>query len=110
MALMIRDILKLEIEKAIKTLYGDKGCPPARRTGGPWRIDFSVSADGKFGDYSSNAAMILAKELKSNPVEVADNLKSQILSATEGKARFFEKIEVAKLGFLNVTLSEKGLE
>ncbi len=90
---MLRDLIKQEIEKAAKKLYGKK-------------VDFDIFSDGKFGDYSSNAAMILAKDLKNNPMAIANNLKSQISNLKSG---FFEKIEAIPPGFLNFYLSEKGL-
>jgi len=85
----MRSILRAEIKKALNK-----------------KINFNVFTNEKFGDYSSNVAMILAKDLKNNPIEVANNLKSQISNLKSG---FFEKIEVAPPGFLNFTLSEKGL-
>lgn len=78
---MIRDILRKEIEKAGGT--NSKG------------INFNLTADTKFGDYSSNAAILL----KEDPQKIADKIKSPYIS----------KIEVAAPGFLNFYLSEKGL-
>ncbi|MBU1159855.1 arginine--tRNA ligase, partial [Patescibacteria group bacterium] len=83
---MVRDILRSEIEKAIKKLFKN---PPA---GG---VNFSVSAGGRFGDYSSNVAILL----KEDPKKIADKIKSPYIS----------KIEIAGPGFLNFYLSEKGL-
>lgn len=90
---MIRDFIKKEIEKVVKEVY------PGRSQG----IDFSVSADGKFGDYSSNVAMILGKNQKEN----AEKIKSELESASR-RTKFFS-VSTAGPGFLNFTLSEKGL-
>jgi arginyl-tRNA synthetase len=60
-----------------------------------------------FGDYSTNIAMILGKMLKTNPLEIAENLKSQISNL---KSVDFEKIEVAAPGYINFYLSEKYLQ
>ena len=38
----------------------------------------SVSQNDKFGDYPSNAAMGLAKQVKSNPRAVAEQIKSKL--------------------------------
>ena len=75
---MTRDIIRKEIEKAINK-----------------KINFNVSADTKFGDYSSNVAILL----KEDPKKIADKIKSPYIS----------KIEIAGPGFLNFYLSEKGL-
>ncbi|MFH1347027.1 MAG: arginine--tRNA ligase [Spirochaetota bacterium] len=60
-----------------------------------------------FGHYSTNTALKLAKNLKQNPMEIAENLKAQILKLEAG---FFEKVEVAQPGFINFWLSPKILQ
>lgn len=69
-------------------------------------VKFSVDypANAKFGDYSTNVAMILAKKLKTNPLELAQKICDRI----SGNA-MFEKIEVAAPGFLNFYLSKQYL-
>ncbi|MBI4692281.1 MAG: arginine--tRNA ligase [Candidatus Terrybacteria bacterium] len=83
---MIRNLIKKEIEKAVKKLFREK-------------VDFVVSIDGRFGDYSSNVAIIL----KGDPKENAEKIKSEL-----NKSKFFST-SIAGPGFLNFTLSEKGL-
>lgn len=58
----------------------------------------------QFGDFSTNIALILAKKLKRNPMEVAEEIKSHIESH-EG----IESIQVLKPGFINIWLSKKSL-
>jgi arginyl-tRNA synthetase len=53
----------------------------------------------EFGDYSCNAAMRYAKELKKNPLDLAESLTSA-LSQTVIKG--VSKVEVVKPGFLNM--------
>ena len=64
-------------------------------------IVISTPKDSSLGDYSTNIAMVLAKSLKKNPMEIAkniiDNTKSEII----------DKIEVAAPGFINIFLSPK---
>ncbi len=74
----MRNFIKKEIEKVV-----GKG-------------KFDVFKNEKFGDYSSNVAMVLNKD----PKEIAKKIKSPYIS----------KIEVVRPGFLNFWLSEKGLE
>ncbi len=69
-------------------------------------IEVFAPENEQFGHYSTNAALKLAKELKKNPMEIAENLKSQISNL---KSDFFKKIEIAAPGFVNFWLSEKIL-
>src|SRR5215208_6670199 len=58
----------------------------------------------ELGDYSTNAAMLLAPTAGSPPREVAERLRDQ-LAGSLGKSA--ERIEVAGPGFLNVFLSDR---
>lgn len=60
--------------------------------------------DEQFGDYATNVALQLSKQLGKNPREVAEALKEK-LAADERLAA----AEVAGPGFLNLTLSEAAL-
>lgn len=67
-------------------------------------------ADLKMGDYSTNVAMAYAKQLGTNPRELAEKIKIEIekdLSAQAGKPAEIEKIEVAGAGFINFYLSHE---
>ncbi len=80
----MRELIREEIEKAVKKLYPDK-----------IGINFNLTSNTKFGDYSSNVAILLKKD----PKKIAEKIKSPYIS----------KIEIAGPGFLNFYLSEKGL-
>jgi len=56
------------------------------------------------GDYSTNAAMLLAPAAGAPPREVAERLRSELDRTLAGRA---ERIEVAGPGFLNVFLSDR---
>ena len=56
------------------------------------------------GDFSTNFALIIASELKINPNELANKITSTLLKR---KDKFFDKIEVAKPGFINFTISKE---
>ena len=58
----------------------------------------------QFGDYSSNVALILAKKMKRNPMELAEEIKSHMDSHED-----VESIQVLKPGFINVWLSKTAL-
>ncbi len=70
-------------------------------------IEIFVTENEKFGHYSTNAALRLAKLQGKNPMEVAENIKNQI---SKIKNDIFEKIEVAAPGFINFWLSDKVLQ
>jgi arginyl-tRNA synthetase len=59
----------------------------------------------ELGDYSSNAAMLLARHLSDNPRTVAEQLRGQ-LEADTGLAPNLERIEVAGPGFVNFFLAD----
>lgn len=62
--------------------------------------DVTQSTNPQFGHYQCNSAMKLAKALKSNPRQIAN----QILENWP-KDGMIEKLEVAGPGFINITLS-----
>lgn len=57
----------------------------------------------EFGDLNSNAAMVLAKELKKNPRQIAQEIIDGF------KHPYISKIEIAGPGFLNAWLNPKAL-
>ncbi len=66
----------------------------------------------KMGDYSTNIAMILAKNIKTNPKELAEKIVSEIRldiknSKKSDVGNVIEKIEVAGAGFINFYLSKE---
>jgi arginyl-tRNA synthetase len=75
-----------------------------------FEIDFDVSKikidyppEG-MGDLATNVALLLAKEVGKNPMEVAEALKHSMSGQSD-----FEKIEIAKPGFINFIISENAL-
>lgn len=63
-----------------------------------------IASDTRFGDYQSNAAMILAKQLKLNPRALAEQIKAALQVED-----LCEKVTVDGPGFLNLTLSSGAL-
>ena len=68
------------------------------------RADVSQTADARFGDYQANAAMVLAKEKKANPRQLASEILAKLdlsgLAATP---------EIAGAGFINIRLENSFL-
>jgi arginyl-tRNA synthetase len=54
-------------------------------------------AEEAFGDFSSNIAMVLAKKLKRNPMELAEEIAGKLRESD-----LVEKVEIKKPGFINL--------
>lgn len=91
---MIIEKLINQIKKVLKSL----GLP---------ELGFVVEhpADELHGDYSTNVAMVMGKEMGKNPREVAEEIKANI-----EVGRDIEKVEVAGPGFINFYLSKEFLK
>lgn len=63
-----------------------------------------IASDTRYGDYQSNAAMVLSKQLKQNPRALAQQIVD-MLQVTD----LCEKISIDGPGFLNFTLSPAAL-
>lgn len=66
-------------------------------------FDIEIPKNEKFGDYSTNVALVLPKKAGESPGDVAAGLVGFMES--EG-GRFLKKIEVAGPGFINFTVAE----
>jgi arginyl-tRNA synthetase len=64
-----------------------------------------AAKDAQHGDYQSNLAMALGKELKRPPREIATAIADNLRQRPES-AGAFAKIEVAGPGFINLTLTD----
>jgi arginyl-tRNA synthetase len=64
-----------------------------------------IAADTRYGDYQSNAAMVLAKQLKTNPRALAQQIVDKLEISD-----LCEKTSIDGPGFLNFTLSAAALE
>lgn len=95
-------------------------------------IQAEYAKNEKFGDYTSNVAMLLAKKIGKSPMEIAEaieyvichserseesrNIKSgdtitgSFANAQGDTVKNFEKIEVAAPGYINFYLSKKYLQ
>lgn len=69
------------------------------------QVVIEIPRDTSFGDYATNAAMRLAKPLKKRPVDIANELKEELLKESD----FIRTCEVAGPGFLNFRLHTASL-
>lgn len=89
--------LRGAVEGAARTLRDGKETEPRPTLERPPKTEL--------GDYSSNAAMLLAGGLRDNPRAVAERLRAE-LEADAGLAPDLERIEVAGPGFVNFFLAD----
>ena len=68
----------------------------------PAKIRIDHTKDQKHGDYATNVALILAKQNKCSPKELAKIIIEQL-----DESEFIEKMEIAGPGFINFFLSEE---
>jgi arginyl-tRNA synthetase len=89
-----------ELRAAVEAAAGDlRNGKPAPTT----RASLERPKKSGFGDYSTNAAMLLAPALGAPPREIAERLGERL---TERLGDAVERVEVAGPGFLNVFLAD----
>src|SRR5690242_12235216 len=71
----------------------------------PFAGEITPATDPRFGDYQSNAAMVLAKERGENPRQIAERIVSKL-----NVAGISDAPSVAGAGFINFTLERKAVE
>jgi arginyl-tRNA synthetase len=88
----IQETLKQSIQKVARDSFSIKK-----------DFEVEIPKDKSHGDFSTNAAMVLTKELKKNPIEIAEEIKQQLLDLNLFEV---ESIEVVKPGFINFKVSQ----
>ena len=92
----IRDILANLIQTALKGIQIDETKIS--------KINLEYPEDIVHGDYSTNIAMALAKQVAQNPRTLAEKIVGEI---NKNKPKEVEKVEVAGPGFINFYLSSE---
>jgi arginyl-tRNA synthetase len=87
----IQSLLAARLRAAIAAVTGN---PEAEKS-----ATLTPSNDARFGDYQTNAAMVLAKQLRANPRQIA----TQIIEKLD-VAEMCEPPEIAGAGFINFRL------
>lgn len=91
-------MLKQKIASLVRRSISQKSFEP----------EIFIPENEKFGHYSTNAALKLAKLKGENPLRIAERLSASINgSAPKG---FFEKIEIAPPGFINFWISKDAID
>ena len=91
----LQSILKAHLRRAVETIAGDGAMPDAT---------VSPATDARFGDYQTNIAMVLAKQQRANPRQLAQ----QIIDSLD-VAEICEPLEIAGAGFINFRLKPAWL-
>ena len=96
-----KEILQERVSAALSSLFGDAvhGTDPL----------VSPSTKPEFGDYQCNAALALAKRLKSNPRTVAEQLMARLL-ADSALSEVVCDMDIAGPGFINMKITEDFLQ
>ncbi|MBI5816181.1 MAG: arginine--tRNA ligase [Nitrospinae bacterium] len=90
---MKQTVLKI-VEKAYRETAAAEGWNEA-----PSFFEITTPKEEKFGDFSCNAAMILASKLKTSPRAIAEKLKERI-----AKDDTLSAVSIAGPGFINMTV------
>ena len=95
--LQIKQDLLDALGQALKTIAPDSSVTAA----------FESPKVAAHGDFASTAAMQLAKPLKLNPRQVAENLRAALLQSAAYE-RWVDAIEIAGPGFINIRLKPEA--
>jgi arginyl-tRNA synthetase len=68
-------------------------------------IHLEIPKDTSHGDYATNLALRLAKQLKRAPIEIAETIVAHV----DASDPFFDEVTAVKPGFINITLKNKAV-
>jgi arginyl-tRNA synthetase len=70
-------------------------------------VNFEISSNQKFGDFSTNVAMKYSKELEMKPIDLAQNIVDYL---SKKNIKSVEKFECVSPGFVNLFFDKKFFE
>ncbi len=91
----MKEFIREKVKEAVRELY------EIEREELFERASFEKPKKKEFGDFSTNVAFLLSRELKRKPFEIAGELSEKLSRNSQ-----FEKVEVAGGGFINFTFSQ----
>jgi len=100
---MTREEIKNLIEKVIRELQKEEVFFDFKLP----EINVESPKEKTHGDYSTNVAMAIAKQVRRNPIEIAEMIKSKVKIQN---SKVFDEIETAKPGFINFSVSKEYLQ
>ena len=96
---MIKELIKEAVNSSVEKYLQDNSIDISG-----FEFEIETPKNIEFGDYSTNAALILANKIKSKPRDLAEKL-IEILNGSDNI--LFKKMEVAGPGFINFHLNEE---
>ncbi len=93
----------MRVEEYLAKILGEKIRALVGADGETVPIEFETPRDERFGDVATNVAMRLARTLKKNPRDIAN----QLVRETAWDEDFVESVNIAGPGFINFVLSKK---
>ena len=94
----MKEKIKESLRSIIIDLYGS-----SESIHDEFEISIQDNKEKQFGDLASNVALVLAKPLKRNPKEIAEEIKGKFITDKE-----IVKVDVAGPGFINFFLSKES--
>ena len=91
----MKEELKKSLNQALKSLEKEHNVILSKT-----RIEIKENKEKEFGDFSSNLALVLSKELSKPPKDIAEMLLKEL-----GEKDFIDRMEIAGPGFINFFLS-----
>jgi len=96
----VKKEIKILVEEAVKSSLRSKKIKLKKVP----EVSVERSKEEKFGDYSTNIALLLGKELNIPPQEIGG-----LISRFLGEKEIFSRIEIVPPGFINLFLGSKRL-
>jgi len=101
--LTIRQTLERSVSEAISRVTGIAEC----------RAQVIYASRPEFGDYQANGVMAIARQVKTNPREMAQKVVDELINRPQlsgvGTEPLLARAEVAGPGFINLVLNDKVL-
>ena len=94
----MKEKIKESLRSIIIDLYGS-----SESIHDEFEISIQDNKENQYGDLASNVALVLAKPLKRNPKEIAEEIKGKFITDKE-----IVKVDVAGPGFINFYLSKES--
>ena len=91
----MKEELKKSLNQALKSLEKEHNVILLKT-----KIEIKENKEKEFGDFSSNLALVLSKELSKPPKDIAEMLLKEL-----GEKDFIDRMEIAGPGFINFFLS-----
>jgi arginyl-tRNA synthetase len=91
----LQSILEARLRRAVHAVIGESAMPD---------VPVTPATDARFGDYQTNVAMVLAKQQRANPRQLAQQIIEKL-----DVAEMCEPPEIAGAGFINLRLKPAWL-